>query len=263
MNHTGIIPIFFFYTHGNDVSSRPRIVSGTVWTRCDTRMARRTAGTVYHTIPSPCEYCPTPRQFRYHRLRIATSLRCDRGRSQGWAGIFFVKPIPVIVSEHSRVSNHCIGSKMRGPPTVLPWTAGSSANLYPGSKQQVCLHQCLCFFARPFRCQQKKELLPAPKRESANQGRVFYTCGWPDGKRCSFFRWQDENHQYSEVTIRNPSSADTVNQETANVDPELQIIAWNGTQQGSDAWHRLRACRIRAECMPNTRYSSLTVGHCK
>lgn len=40
------------------------------------------------------------------------------------------------------------------------------------------------------------------KRDSVNLGRIFYVCAWPEGKRCSFFRWQDDLPSFTEITLR-------------------------------------------------------------
>ena len=106
----------------------------------------------------------------------------------------------------------------------------------------VCFHQRP---ARTFTC----------KRENANHGRVFYTCGWAEGKKCSFFRWQDENSegvadvqtlstdQYSEITMRPTLRYTDMQEEVGRLSPSLQLQAWAGLKQGTEEWLRLRACR--------------------
>lgn len=84
------------------------------------------------------------------------------------------------------------------------------------------------------------------REDSPNQGRQFYTCSWPEGRRCSFFRWQDENDQYSEITLSPPLTGAELLAATATVNPDLQTQAWDGVQQGSAEWHQLRNCRITA-----------------
>lgn len=84
------------------------------------------------------------------------------------------------------------------------------------------------------------------RRDSPNVGRIFYVCcnGSGDGGgSCGFFRWGDELDQYSSVTMRTPLTAADVKRETHAVDPNEQLEAWSGTQQGTERWHRLRACR--------------------
>lgn len=97
------------------------------------------------------------------------------------------------------------------------------------------------------------------RRDSPNIGRVFYTCAWPEGRRCGFFRrgprmlkgrsrpcprWHDEIDQYSVITFRPPLSAQRLREETRTVDPSLQTQGWQGVAQGSEAWHSLRGCRL-------------------
>lgn len=84
------------------------------------------------------------------------------------------------------------------------------------------------------------------KTTSVNIGRTFYTCAWPEGKRCGFFRWLDEMSNFSEMTFRAPLTAKDVRDETRGVDGSLQLRAWEGIQQGTEDWHRLRACRVTA-----------------
>lgn len=138
--------------------------------------------------------------------------------------------------------------------TGIPLTETPSVVDFPTiPEDRRCGDPPLCYHARParqFTCKRynvNNKHCTVTKRESANQGRIFYTCGWPDGKRCSFFRWQDENHQYSEIILRNPLSLEVVLQETTAVKPEIQKSAWAGTQQGSEEWHRLRACHTEME----------------
>jgi hypothetical protein len=94
--------------------------------------------------------------------------------------------------------------------------------------------------------------LPAGRRtvvrkDSPNLGRAYYVCTQSgDARRCSFFRWADELDLYSVDRYPPPLTIDDVRQETAEVDPALQLDAWSGVQQGSERWHRLRACRITA-----------------
>lgn len=97
----------------------------------------------------------------------------------------------------------------------------------------------MCFHGRPsrtFTC----------RRDGPNQGRVFYTCGWPEGRRCSFFRWQDENEQFSEVKLLPPLKSTDLQEMTRTVDPDEQMRAWSGLQQGTPEWHRLRSGRVTA-----------------
>lgn len=84
------------------------------------------------------------------------------------------------------------------------------------------------------------------KRGSPNIGRLFYVCSWNDARRCGFFRWGDELDQFSATAIGTPLSATDVQRETKTVDPDLQLAAWKGVQQGTPEWHRLRACRLTA-----------------
>ena len=41
-------------------------------------------------------------------------------------------------------------------------------------------------------------------------------------------------------------TAAEVRTETAEVRPDQQLDAWNGVKQGTDQWHKLRACRVTA-----------------
>lgn len=84
------------------------------------------------------------------------------------------------------------------------------------------------------------------RRDSVNIGRTFFTCAWPEGRRCGFFRWRDELDQFSVTTFRPLLAAHDVRRQTETVDPELQLQAWHGLSQGTDAWHQLRACRLTA-----------------
>lgn len=81
------------------------------------------------------------------------------------------------------------------------------------------------------------------RKDSPNLGRGFYVCNAPTA-RCAFFRWADEVDQYSDITLRSPLTASEVQRATAQVELEEQLEAWNGVQQGTDRWHRLRACRV-------------------
>lgn len=107
---------------------------------------------------------------------------------------------------------------------------------------------CVCSKDQPPKCYHGRASRPQTvRRDSANHGRVFFTCTWPEGSRCSFFRWQDENQNYTDIVMRPPLTADQVMQETAQaVDGDLQLRSWAGLQQGTPEWHRLRACRITA-----------------
>ena len=83
------------------------------------------------------------------------------------------------------------------------------------------------------------------KRETPNQGRSFYTCCWPKGRKCSFFRWRDENEQFSEIIPRSPLlTLNQVLQETESVDADLRQQAWAGLQQGTEEWMRIRSCHL-------------------
>jgi hypothetical protein len=87
------------------------------------------------------------------------------------------------------------------------------------------------------------------RRDSPNIGRPFFVCCSSAGEgsgSCGFFRWGDELNQYSVLRARTPLSADDVKRETLEVDPGLQLEAWSGVQQGTEKWHRLRACRVTA-----------------
>ena len=41
-------------------------------------------------------------------------------------------------------------------------------------------------------------------------------------------------------------TADDVKQNTAVVDPKLQLEAWSSVQQGTERWLQLRSCRVTA-----------------
>jgi hypothetical protein len=84
------------------------------------------------------------------------------------------------------------------------------------------------------------------KKESPNLGRVFYVCSWNSPHRCGFFRWADELEHYSNIHLQSTLTAAEVRTETAEVRPEQQLDAWNGVKQGTDQWHKLRACRVTA-----------------
>jgi hypothetical protein len=84
------------------------------------------------------------------------------------------------------------------------------------------------------------------KKESPNVGRVFYVCAWNDKHRCSFFRWADDLENYSNIRMQPTLTAAEVQKETKEVRPDLQLAAWNGIKQGTEQWHRLRACRVTA-----------------
>ncbi len=79
------------------------------------------------------------------------------------------------------------------------------------------------------------------KKDSPNLGRVFYVCPFDSVRRCPFFRWADDVENFSTVQMRPIMTAADVLRETGNVDPEVQLTAWTGTDQGTEAWHRLRA----------------------
>jgi hypothetical protein len=84
-------------------------------------------------------------------------------------------------------------------------------------------------------------------RDSPNFGRVYYTCCTEAGKRrCSFFRWGDELDMYSPIRPRATLTAEEVRRNTSTVDAEAQLQAWEGVQQGTDTWLRLRSCRLTA-----------------
>lgn len=87
------------------------------------------------------------------------------------------------------------------------------------------------------------------KRDSPNIGRAFFVCAAPPGGpgRCSFFRWADENDRFSRVRLRPVLRAADIAAEIGDgPSPQLQQAAWAGVQQGSEEWHRLRACRLTA-----------------
>lgn len=81
-------------------------------------------------------------------------------------------------------------------------------------------------------------------RSAANMGRGYYTCA--SGRSCGFFRWSEDADQYSQTRIRPPMTADEVRQETHDIDVQKQLQAWAGVRQGTEEWHRLRACRVTA-----------------
>jgi hypothetical protein len=83
-------------------------------------------------------------------------------------------------------------------------------------------------------------------RSPLNLGRAFYVCSSGTSARCAFFRWADEVGQYSVVRSRPLLTAAEVHRATAAVDPDEQLEAWDAVQQGTDRWHRLRACRVTA-----------------
>lgn len=66
---------------------------------------------------------------------------------------------------------------------------------------------------------------------SPNIGRKFYACVWPEGRRCSFFRWHDELSQFSEMQLRDTLSLSDLQRETMAVDIEKQRRAWGALQQ--------------------------------
>lgn len=105
---------------------------------------------------------------------------------------------------------------------------------------QRCRDPPLCLHGRPTVAR------VVSRRDSVNIGRTFYACTWPEGRRCGFFRWQDELSQFSEMVPRAALTAADVRRETAAVDPVLQLSAWEGVKQGTDTWHALRACRVTA-----------------
>lgn len=87
------------------------------------------------------------------------------------------------------------------------------------------------------------------RKDSPNVGRHFYVCTstvGESGGNCGFFRWSDELDQYSSVRMHTPLTAEDVKRETIGVEARDQLDAWSGVQQGSERWHRLRACRITA-----------------
>ena len=87
------------------------------------------------------------------------------------------------------------------------------------------------------------------RKDSPNIGRNFFVCTSTVGEtggNCGFFRWGDELDQYSSVRLHVPLSAEDVKRETFGVEATEQLAAWSGLQQGSEKWHRLRACRITA-----------------
>ena len=79
-------------------------------------------------------------------------------------------------------------------------------------------------------------------------GRVFFTCAAARGPRCSFFRWRDERHLYSEVHLDPPAAALTRAEVLWRTGAEavagLQEDSWAGLRQGTPEWFRLRACRV-------------------
>jgi hypothetical protein len=82
------------------------------------------------------------------------------------------------------------------------------------------------------------------KKDSPNIGRVFYVCSVEP--RCNFFRWESDIQTYSKACVQPTLCSQDVRKETAEVNPELQLAAWVGVSQGSEQWHRLRACRVTA-----------------
>ena len=84
------------------------------------------------------------------------------------------------------------------------------------------------------------------KADSPNRGRLFYVCPFDAGRRCPFFRWADDLATYSVVSMRPTLTVAEVTRETADIDPGVQLSAWLGVSQGTEEWHRLRACRITA-----------------
>lgn len=83
-------------------------------------------------------------------------------------------------------------------------------------------------------------------RQTVNFGRGFYTCAACEARRCGFFRWSDDADQHSQTRLRSPMSADEVRHETREIDVQKQLRAWAGVRQGTEEWHRLRACRVTA-----------------
>ena len=65
---------------------------------------------------------------------------------------------------------------------------------------------------------------------SPNIGRKFYACVWPEGRRCSFFRWHDELSQFSEMQLRETLSLVDLQRETMAVDIDKQRRAWGALQ---------------------------------
>ena len=108
----------------------------------------------------------------------------------------------------------------------------------PASEQ--CLDPPLCMHGCP------TLRFTVHKKDSPNVGRIFYVCAWNDKRRCSFFRWADELESYSNIRMQPTLTAAEVRNETREVRPDLQLDAWTGIKQGTEQWHRLRACRVTA-----------------
>lgn len=59
-------------------------------------------------------------------------------------------------------------------------------------------------------------------------------------------RWQDQNHEFSEVSLQLPITHDELVASTKEIDAVTQRKAWEGLQQGTEEWLKLRSDQLHA-----------------